>query len=242
MEKKTLRKKYRMRRNQMSTEEVRQASLRICDRILESDLFAQAEFLYAYYPLGNEVDVRPVVERAWKRGKKVAFPRVFGEEMRFFAVNSFDELSPGYFGVMEPEIGDEVKWATQPESQACAVREDDAPNRGSKEDAVPDRDMMDTLRVNEAQGKGREQHRENGQCGQCLVLVPGVAFDVYGNRMGYGKGYYDRYFSGEFSGARIGVCYDLQMAEYLPTDQYDVPLPYLVTESGLQVVKQREID
>ena len=57
-----------------------------------------------------------------------------------------------------------------------------------------------------------------------LVLVPGVAFDRKKNRMGYGKGYYDRFFEGKSGCIELGVAYELQVAEQLPTEENDLPM------------------
>lgn len=64
-----------------------------------------------------------------------------------------------------------------------------------------------------------------------VVIVPGVAFDKSGGRIGFGKGCYDRLLSG-FSGAKIGFCYDFQMAEKIPADIHDVKMDFLISESG----------
>lgn len=65
-----------------------------------------------------------------------------------------------------------------------------------------------------------------------LVLVPGVGFDFYGNRMGYGKGYYDRYFSQHPFCRKVGIAYSQQLVESLPKCHYDVPMDGIVTEQG----------
>lgn len=54
-----------------------------------------------------------------------------------------------------------------------------------------------------------------------LVIVPGVAFDRRGARMGRGKGFYDRLLTGA-EVAKIGVCFDFQLVEEVPTDDHDV--------------------
>lgn len=63
-----------------------------------------------------------------------------------------------------------------------------------------------------------------------LVLVPGVGFDYNGRRIGYGKGFYDRYFQRFLECTRIGIAYDCQIMEELPADDYDVPMEMVVTE------------
>lgn len=64
-----------------------------------------------------------------------------------------------------------------------------------------------------------------------LVLVPGVAFDLKGYRLGYGGGYYDRAL-GEVAGQvpRLGLAFELQLVEELPRDPEDVTVDFIVTE------------
>ena len=64
MEKKEIRKQYKMLRNKMSEMEVKEKSDRICQNIISSNLFQQAEKMLVYAPLGNEVDICPVMEEA----------------------------------------------------------------------------------------------------------------------------------------------------------------------------------
>lgn len=64
-----------------------------------------------------------------------------------------------------------------------------------------------------------------------LVLVPGVGFDKRGYRVGYGGGYYDRFLP-KLSQAvpTVALAFDVQMIEKAPTDQYDFPVQYVITE------------
>ena len=62
-----------------------------------------------------------------------------------------------------------------------------------------------------------------------LILVPGVAFGLCMHRLGYGKGYYDRYLAKSFA-YRIGICYDFQVAERLPAHEDDQRMDGIVTE------------
>lgn len=56
-----------------------------------------------------------------------------------------------------------------------------------------------------------------------LMLMPGVAFDIYGNRMGYGKGFYDRFLADKevLQTYSIGIGYKCQQVEKLPVDEFD---------------------
>lgn len=179
MEKKEIRKQYKILRNKMSEMEVKEKSDRICQNIISSNLFQQAERILAYAPLGNEVDIRPVIEEGWRQQKRIVFPKVFGDTMRYFEISSFSQLKEGTFHVMEPVETNLVDWE------------------------------------------------------EALVFVPGVAFDRQGNRMGYGKGYYDRFFEGKTDCVKVGVAYELQVADQLPTEENDLPVEYLVTEKGV---------
>lgn len=57
-----------------------------------------------------------------------------------------------------------------------------------------------------------------------LVLMPGLAFTKEGLRMGYGGGFYDKFLAAEPGHPTLALCYDFQMVEYIPTEDYDVPV------------------
>ena len=60
------------------------------------------------------------------------------------------------------------------------------------------------------------------------VIVPLLAFDAAGHRLGYGKGYYDRFLQ-HCTGRRIGIAYEFQRVPLVPTDPHDVPLDVIAT-------------
>ena len=65
-----------------------------------------------------------------------------------------------------------------------------------------------------------------------LVIVPGVAFDRKGGRLGQGKGYYDRFL--EITSAyRLALAFDCQLIETVPTELHDVPMNAILSESGI---------
>ena len=68
-----------------------------------------------------------------------------------------------------------------------------------------------------------------------LIVVPGVAFDRNGGRMGYGAGFYDRYFKKISEDkmkkiVKLALAYDFQILEDVPMDEQDVPVNYIITE------------
>ncbi|MBE0605924.1 MAG: 5-formyltetrahydrofolate cyclo-ligase [Deltaproteobacteria bacterium] len=72
-----------------------------------------------------------------------------------------------------------------------------------------------------------------------IVVVPGLAFDRRGNRLGQGFGYYDRFLGGLPEGVpRVGLAWAGQLVAGVPVDAWDVPVHALVTEEGvIRVVK-----
>lgn len=57
-----------------------------------------------------------------------------------------------------------------------------------------------------------------------LVLMPGLAFTERGERMGYGGGFYDKFLASEPNHPTLALCYAFQMVEYIPTEDYDIPV------------------
>ena len=65
-----------------------------------------------------------------------------------------------------------------------------------------------------------------------LVIMPLVAFDRKGDRIGYGKGYYDRFLSKHLTGTKIGLAYSLQECE-IKSEETDIKMDYIVTEKEI---------
>ena len=66
---------------------------------------------------------------------------------------------------------------------------------------------------------------------KAICIVPALAFDKKGKRLGYGGGYYDRFLS-KFSGASLGLAYDRFFVDELPADEYDATVDIIITEKG----------
>ncbi len=180
-EKDGLRAYFKEKRKALSSEEKRALDEAIASRVLQSAAFRYASTLLAYAPKGEEVDILPVCEAALAKGKRLAFPRCYGEgEMSFHLITSFSELSPGKYGILEPP-SDAPVFSFAPAT---------------------------------------------------LCLVPGLSFDRSGYRLGYGKGYYDRFLS-RFEGTALGVVYADFISESLPHGTFDFSVSALITENGV---------
>ena len=132
-----------------------------------------------FWPMGSEVDVRPLLLALHERGHPIALPVAGprGEALRFRAWTPGAAMAPGPMGTQHPA--------------------EDVP-------LVPD-----------------------------WLLVPLLAFDRKGGRLGYGGGYYDRTLSLLGSAGRLGVAYAAQEIARIPTGPHDIRLPVIATERGL---------
>jgi 5-formyltetrahydrofolate cyclo-ligase len=73
---------------------------------------------------------------------------------------------------------------------------------------------------------------------QC-ALVPGIAFDLEGYRLGWGLGFYDRFLP-SLSCPTIGFCYEAQIAPKLPHEKFDVPVKAIITEVSARAIIHKE--
>lgn len=62
-----------------------------------------------------------------------------------------------------------------------------------------------------------------------LIIVPGIAFDRKGNRLGRGRGYYDRFLCQHLDVKRIGICFDFQLLEEIPTEPFDITMDEVIS-------------
>ena len=171
MDKKTLRKQIREQKRAMTPEQITTASEKLVQMFLDTELYRQAKTIYGYLPYNQEVRTVPILEQALADGKKVAVPKVCGEEMKFIYLTDLTQVAEGYAGIPEPIADGPV-----------------------------------------------------GDDPTALVLMPGMAFTKDGQRMGYGGGFYDKFLAEEPNHPTIALCYDFQIFESLPTEEFDIPV------------------
>ena len=177
--KKDIRKRVLTERNLIIKKEWTEKSRQIYEKVITHPLFLNAEELYCYIDFRNEVGTRDIIERAWSLGKKVAVPKVAGDAMEFYYIQSFDELSPGNWGIPEPVL-------------------------------------------------------ENVACGKnVLVIMPGAVYDAEKHRIGYGRGYYDKYLAQHSDYQTMALAFELQMLENIPADEHDICPQFIVTEERI---------
>jgi len=170
MDKAALRRLMRAKKEALTPDMIRDASARLANMLYATDEYRSADSIYVYLSFNQEVLTRPVIERAWADGKRVAAPKIVSGDMRFVWLDGFDGIVTGRMGVPEP---------------------------AAPEPAADD------------------EH--------ALVLLPGLAFDREGRRVGYGGGFYDRYLDAHRRHSLVALCYGFQLFERLEAEAHDVP-------------------
>lgn len=73
-----------------------------------------------------------------------------------------------------------------------------------------------------------------------VVFVPGTVFDRCGHRLGYGRGYYDRFLAASPRAVRIGLAFSLQLTDHIPAQSHDIPMDILITEQEVLMLNRTE--
>jgi 5-formyltetrahydrofolate cyclo-ligase len=133
-----------------------------------------------FWPMGREIDIRPLLHALHERGHPIALPVTpkRGQPLQFRRWRPGDTLARGPVGTSQPG---------------------------------PDAEPLTPT----------------------WLLVPLLAFDRRGNRLGYGAGYYDRTLAGLPGATAIGVAYACQELDEVPAGPEDVALSAIATEAGL---------
>ena len=102
MDKQALRKAVREKKRAMTEEQIREASLRLGELFLRSEMYQQAKTLYGYLPYNQEVRTTAMLQQALSDGKRVAVPKIYGDEMKFIFLDDLSQVEKGYAGIPEP--------------------------------------------------------------------------------------------------------------------------------------------
>lgn len=104
MDKKAIRKEVTEKKKQMAEAEIVSLSEELKDRFCSLEEYRNASVIYAYMSYNQEVRTTPIIEQAWKDGKKVAVPKTYNKEyMEFVYIDSFCDIVPGYMDIPEPK-------------------------------------------------------------------------------------------------------------------------------------------
>lgn len=109
MNKKEARQEIKRRLRLLTPEQKAQKSLVICQRVMELPEFQKAKTVMLFASMPDEVDTRPLFERAFAEGKRVSAPKCITDDRHIIPVivRSLSELAPGAYGIMEP-VGSQI--------------------------------------------------------------------------------------------------------------------------------------
>ena len=178
--KEQLRQQCRKKRVSLSEDSRSQASLSIRRYIQLWSVFQEAQVIFTYMPMNEEVDLLPLLTD--NPQKEWVIPRIQPHNQMILHPYHPQKLVRHRFGMLEPD-------STLPR-------------------VSPDRVE--------------------------LVLVPGLAFDQKGWRLGYGGGFYDTFLSALPGLVTLGITYHTLLLDELPHMTHDIPVMALVTEKGIQ--------
>lgn len=103
-----IRKEILSLRKSMTETIIEQYSRKITQKLISHPIYQNAELVFCYVDAKNEVKTSDIIKDAWSLGKKVAVPKVHGEVMKFYLIDSYEELEQGCFGILEPKEECEV--------------------------------------------------------------------------------------------------------------------------------------
>ena len=102
MDKKELRRQIRQLKRAMTEEQINTASAKLGELFVNTPQYQNAKTIYGYLPYNQEVRTVPMLERALRDGKRVAVPKVYGDDMRFIYMDDLSRVAEGYAGIPEP--------------------------------------------------------------------------------------------------------------------------------------------
>ena len=175
MNKQELRQAIRARKRAMTEEDILRRSEILAEKFARSNAYRAAKTIYGYLPYTPEVRTVPMLRRALEEGKRVAVPKVYGDDMKFIYLDDLSQVAKGYAGIPEPVADGPV-----------------------------------------------------AQDETALVLMPGLAFDRAGHRIGYGGGFYDKFLAREPHHPTVALCYDFQVMDRLETEEFDIPVDLVI--------------
>ena len=102
MDKQALRAEIRAKKRAMTPAQIEAASGRRAELLVAHPAYQAAKSLYGYLSYNQEVRTAKILQQAQKDGKRVAVPKVFGDEMRFLWLDDLSAVAPGAYNIPEP--------------------------------------------------------------------------------------------------------------------------------------------
>lgn len=209
-------------RDGMSDEDRRGFDAKIRKFVLTRQAYKEAQVILAYASYRSEVDTTALIRQALADKKAVFVPKVSGEEMEFWQISGLEDLRKGYRGIPEPaESISFPAWAVQKlHSENISIQDDIDLDTGADKDGA--------------------------RICRGMMWMPGAVFDRQRHRIGYGKGFYDRYLyglenlketlrgsHGQLHMTLTALAYHSQILEEIPYEPHDIRPDMIITENGI---------
>ncbi|MDE6750582.1 MAG: 5-formyltetrahydrofolate cyclo-ligase [Lachnospiraceae bacterium] len=206
-EKRNIRRRILSFRNEMPLKLREEKSNIIIRTLYEMERYKKAEIILTYADYQSEVITTPLISRALTENKQVFTPRVCSV------------------------YGEEMKSEKMEFYRISDIEDLEEGYKGIRE-PVYGEDFMEKIVSYKASGK-----KASGDAASVLMLIPGVVFDKDGHRIGYGKGFYDRYLKrmteAGINAYKIALCYECQMLSEVPHENHDISVDMVITENGI---------
>ena len=216
-DKKRLRRDYLARRNSLTNAEISDKSRLIIKRLESLDLYREADAILTYVSFGSEAVTTGLIEKIFAaKEKRVFVPKVLGIGAEaFIKADAFmkADASTKAEAFMKAETFREMQFFEITDFGQLAAGYYGILEPAADEMAVP--------------------FAAGGDEMKCLVIMPGVVFDPNRGRLGYGKGYYDRFLKQNLHCQTVALAYECQIASSVPQEREDIRPMMIVTEKRL---------
>ena len=172
--KRVLRKKYLLIRDNIEERNIKDKI--IFNKVINHERIKNAQLILIYVSFNREVDTINLINYFLSHNYLLGVPKIENNIMNFYYINSLDDLTKGYFNILEPNTNKMVK------------------------------------------------NFDNSVC-----ITPGICFSHDGYRIGYGKGFYDKFFS-TYDVYAVGLCYKECLINNIPYDEYDKRVNDIITD------------
>lgn len=201
-------------RDKLSDSDRQAMSAAITERLMQTEEYRNCTRLFSYVSFRSEVDTRELLHHAMVSRKEVFIPRVEPQGMEFYRTRQLEGLIISSYGIPEPPASEEDRF--RPENLS---------------------ETTNMTSGNMVSHRNEVSHLNNPV--RNLMLLPGLAFDPEGNRIGYGAGYYDKYlgFYGAEAFYKIALAFDFQVLDRIEAMEHDIKADMIITPTLLIIKK-----
>ena len=223
--KRELRKQILQKRDQLTIEQRQAWSQSIAERVIACEQYREADKILLFAAYKSEVDTGAIMRDAFQKGKEVYAPKIAYNEKMACDEMEFYRIDS------EADLCDGYKGIREPKA-----------------------DFTHKFELSAATENNREKlQRTEGR--NVMMILPGAVFDLEGNRIGYGGGFYDRYLhrlATKSEGTllltgdgyketfcKLAVAFECQLVErgQIQAEEHDVKVSYIVTERGVYTIR-----